>query len=98
MDLTMYLLAINWSAFFANVGQFILAFSILVVLHEMGHLAGQVNHDVDIAHGGSDRAGVADVAAKHLERSAARCAQPFQVALAAGPRHIVVDNDVVALG
>ncbi|HYK56217.1 MAG TPA: site-2 protease family protein, partial [Flavisolibacter sp.] len=27
----------DWSAFFANVGQFILAFSILVVLHEMGH-------------------------------------------------------------
>lgn len=33
----MFILAINWSAFFANVGQFILAFSILVVLHEMGH-------------------------------------------------------------
>ena len=33
----MFLLAINWSAFFANVGQFILAFSILVILHEMGH-------------------------------------------------------------
>lgn len=33
----MFLLAINGSAFFANVGQFILAFSILVVLHEMGH-------------------------------------------------------------
>lgn len=33
----MFLLAVNWSAFFANVGQFILAFSILVVLHEMGH-------------------------------------------------------------
>lgn len=33
----MYVLAIDWSAFFANVGQFILAFSILVVLHEMGH-------------------------------------------------------------
>jgi regulator of sigma E protease len=33
----MFLLAIDWSAFFANVGQFILAFSILVVLHEMGH-------------------------------------------------------------
>ncbi|HEX2606348.1 MAG TPA: site-2 protease family protein, partial [Flavisolibacter sp.] len=31
------LAANNWSAFFANVGQFILAFSILVVLHEMGH-------------------------------------------------------------
>jgi regulator of sigma E protease len=33
----MFLLAINWSAFFANVGQFILAFSILVILHELGH-------------------------------------------------------------
>src|SRR6476661_1841432 len=33
----MYLLATNWSGFFANVGQFILAFSILVILHEMGH-------------------------------------------------------------
>ncbi|RPD46771.1 MULTISPECIES: RIP metalloprotease RseP [Chitinophagaceae] len=33
----MILLAVNWSAFFANVGQFILAFSILVVLHELGH-------------------------------------------------------------
>lgn len=33
----MFLLAVNWSAFFANLGQFILAFSILVVLHEMGH-------------------------------------------------------------
>jgi regulator of sigma E protease len=33
----MFLLAIDWSALFANVGQFILAFSILVVLHEMGH-------------------------------------------------------------
>lgn len=33
----MFLLAIDFSAFFANVGQFILAFSILVVLHEMGH-------------------------------------------------------------
>src|SRR5689334_12157200 len=33
----MFLLSINWSSFFANVGQFILAFSILVVLHEMGH-------------------------------------------------------------
>jgi regulator of sigma E protease len=32
-----HLLAINWSAFFANVGQFILAFSILVILHELGH-------------------------------------------------------------
>jgi regulator of sigma E protease len=33
----MFLLAIDWSALFANIGQFILAFSILVVLHEMGH-------------------------------------------------------------
>lgn len=33
----MLLLAIDWSALFANIGQFILAFSILVVLHEMGH-------------------------------------------------------------
>jgi regulator of sigma E protease len=33
----MFLLAINWSSLLANVGQFILAFSILVVLHEMGH-------------------------------------------------------------
>jgi regulator of sigma E protease len=33
----MILLAVNWPAFFANVGQFILAFSILVVLHELGH-------------------------------------------------------------
>jgi len=33
----MFLLAVNWSALFANIGQFILAFSILVVLHEMGH-------------------------------------------------------------
>src|SRR2546423_556699 len=33
----MFLIATNWSAFFANVGQFILAFSILVVLHELGH-------------------------------------------------------------
>lgn len=33
----MFLLVIDWSAFFANVGQFILAFSILVILHEMGH-------------------------------------------------------------
>jgi regulator of sigma E protease len=33
----MYSLVINWSAFFANLGQFILAFSILVVLHELGH-------------------------------------------------------------
>lgn len=37
MNGIMFLLAIDWSAFFANVGQFILAFSILVVLHEMGH-------------------------------------------------------------
>lgn len=33
----MTLLAVDWSALFANIGQFILAFSILVVLHEMGH-------------------------------------------------------------
>ncbi len=33
----MLLLAVNWSALFANLGQFILAFSILVVLHELGH-------------------------------------------------------------
>jgi len=33
----MFLLAVNWSALFANLGQFILAFSILVVLHELGH-------------------------------------------------------------
>lgn len=33
----MILLAINWAALFANIGQFILAFSILVVLHELGH-------------------------------------------------------------
>lgn len=33
----MFLLAFDWSAFFANVGQFILAFSILVILHELGH-------------------------------------------------------------
>jgi regulator of sigma E protease len=33
----MTLLAFSWSSFFANVGQFILSFSILVVLHELGH-------------------------------------------------------------
>lgn len=33
----MILLAIDWSAFAANLGQFILAFSILIVLHELGH-------------------------------------------------------------
>jgi regulator of sigma E protease len=33
----MILVAIDWSAFFANIGQFILAFSILVILHELGH-------------------------------------------------------------
>jgi regulator of sigma E protease len=33
----MILLAFNWSSFAANVGQFILAFSILIVLHELGH-------------------------------------------------------------
>lgn len=35
----MTLLAFNWSSFAANVGQFILAFSILIVLHELGHFA-----------------------------------------------------------
>ena len=34
----MILLAVDWSAMFANIGQFILAFSILVVLHELGHM------------------------------------------------------------
>src|ERR1051325_5673534 len=33
----MTLLAINWAALAANLGQFILSFSILVVLHELGH-------------------------------------------------------------
>lgn len=33
----MTLLAFQWSTFSANVGQFILSFSILVVLHELGH-------------------------------------------------------------
>lgn len=33
----MILLAFNWSAFGANLGQFILSFSILIVLHEFGH-------------------------------------------------------------
>ena len=33
----MFLLAIDWSGISANIGQFILSFSILVVLHEMGH-------------------------------------------------------------
>jgi len=33
----MILLAFNWSAFGANVGQFILSFSILIALHEFGH-------------------------------------------------------------
>lgn len=33
----MTLLAFNWSALAANIGQFILAFSILIVLHELGH-------------------------------------------------------------
>lgn len=33
----MTLLAFNWSSFAANLGQFILAFSILIVLHELGH-------------------------------------------------------------
>jgi regulator of sigma E protease len=31
------LLAVNWSAIGANIGQFILSFSILIVLHELGH-------------------------------------------------------------
>lgn len=33
----MTFLAFSWSAFAANLGQFILAFSILIVLHEFGH-------------------------------------------------------------
>ena len=33
----MTLLSIDWSGFFVKAGQFILSFSILVVLHEMGH-------------------------------------------------------------
>ncbi|MBD0333234.1 MAG: RIP metalloprotease RseP [Chitinophagaceae bacterium] len=33
----MVLIATAWNAFLNNVGQFILAFSILVVLHELGH-------------------------------------------------------------
>lgn len=33
----MTLLAINWASLSANVGQFILAISILVMLHELGH-------------------------------------------------------------
>lgn len=33
----MHLLAIDWSAFGVKAGQFILSFSILVILHEMGH-------------------------------------------------------------
>lgn len=33
----MHLLAIDWGAFGVKAGQFILSFSILVVLHEMGH-------------------------------------------------------------
>ena len=39
----MILLAFSWSSFFANVGQFILSFSILVVLHELGHTCGLVH-------------------------------------------------------
>ncbi|HET7896418.1 MAG TPA: site-2 protease family protein, partial [Flavisolibacter sp.] len=35
----MTLIAVNWSALFANIGQFILSFSILVTLHELGHFA-----------------------------------------------------------
>lgn len=34
----MFLLAINLSGILANIGQFVLAFAILVVLHEMGHM------------------------------------------------------------
>lgn len=33
----MTLLAFNWQAFGANLGQFILSFSILIVIHEFGH-------------------------------------------------------------
>src|SRR6186997_3661443 len=33
----MILLAFSWSALFANLGQFILSFSIIVTLHELGH-------------------------------------------------------------
>lgn len=33
----MILLAFNWSSFGANLGQFILAFSILIAIHEFGH-------------------------------------------------------------
>lgn len=33
----MILLAVNWSAMGANIGQFILSFSILILLHEFGH-------------------------------------------------------------
>ncbi len=33
----MVLLVFNWPSFFANLGQFILSFSILIILHEMGH-------------------------------------------------------------
>jgi regulator of sigma E protease len=33
----MTLLAIDWSSVAVKTGQFILSFSILVVLHEMGH-------------------------------------------------------------
>src|SRR5260370_37770448 len=32
-----YLLAIDWSAVGVKAGQFILSFSILIVLHELGH-------------------------------------------------------------
>lgn len=35
--MSMYLLAFNWSSFLSNLGQFILSFSILVTLHELGH-------------------------------------------------------------
>ncbi|MFV0605771.1 MAG: RIP metalloprotease RseP [Niabella sp.] len=33
----MTLLAFNWQAFGANLGQFILSFSILIIIHEFGH-------------------------------------------------------------
>ena len=33
----MILLAIDWAAFFVKAGQFILSFSIIVILHELGH-------------------------------------------------------------
>lgn len=33
----MYLLAVDWYSVLSNIGQFVLSFSILVVLHELGH-------------------------------------------------------------